>query len=52
MASESVDLRARAKELNAALSGRGGGSAAMIQGGASVTRKVIESVFSAGLSEE
>ena len=52
MASESVDLRSRAKELNAALSGRGGGSSAMIQGGASVTREVIESVFSAGLSEE
>ena len=45
MASESVDLRAKAKELNAALSGRGGGSSAMIQGGASAPRAEIERVF-------
>ena len=45
MASESVDLRARAGELNAALSGRGGGSSAMIQGSAAAARDHIERVF-------
>ena len=45
MASESADLRARARELNAALSGRGGGSPSMIQGGASASRAEIERFF-------
>ncbi len=43
--SRSVDLRARAKELNAALSGRGGGSESMIQGGCAASRAEIERYF-------
>ncbi len=45
MASESADLRARARELNAALSGRGGGSPSMIQGGCTAARTEIERFF-------
>ena len=45
MGSESVDLRARSKELNAALNGRGGGSATMIRGSCKATRKEIEAYF-------
>lgn len=41
----SVDLRARAKEINAALSGRGGGSQEMIQGSCSAKRIEIEEYF-------
>lgn len=45
MGSGSVDLRAESKTLNAALSGRGGGSPAMIQGSCKATRKEIEEYF-------
>ena len=45
MASERVDLRSRARELNAALAGRGGGSETMIQGSAKACRREIERVF-------
>lgn len=45
MGSTSVDLRARSKELNAALSGRGGGSPTMIQGSCKAPRRVIEEYF-------
>jgi alanyl-tRNA synthetase len=38
-------LRALGKELNAALSGRGGGSDAMIQGTLGATREQIEEFF-------
>ena len=43
--SASCDLRAAAKEINAAISGRGGGSAAMIQGTSTATREVLEAYF-------
>lgn len=42
---EEPDLRNFAKELNAALKGRGGGSIKMIQGSVSATRKEIETFF-------
>lgn len=45
IASASVDLRDRAKEINAAISGRGGGSSEMIQGSCVATRAVIEEYF-------
>ncbi len=45
MASRHVDLRARAKEINAALRGRGGGQSTMIQGTAKAPRAVIEAYF-------
>ncbi len=44
--SKSVDLRAAAKEINAAISGRGGGSSAMIQGTCTANRGEIEKYFS------
>ena len=40
-----ADLRARAKEINAALSGKGGGQPTMIQGSCTVPRAVIEAFF-------
>ena len=40
--SRKLDLRAHSKEINTALSGRGGGSSEMIQGKASTTRKIAE----------
>ena len=40
--SRSLDLRACSKEINTALSARGGGSSEMIQGKAAVTRSVAE----------
>lgn len=43
--SASTDLRAAAKEINAAISGRGGGSAAMIQGTSTATREALEAYF-------
>ena len=43
--SRSQPLRAIGKELNAALSGRGGGSDAMIQGTLGATREQIEAFF-------
>ncbi|MBQ8409541.1 MAG: hypothetical protein IJY39_11840 [Clostridia bacterium] len=45
ISSTSVDLRAKAKEINAAILGRGGGSSEMIQGSCSATRTVIEDYF-------
>ena len=43
--SGSVDLRAKAKEINAALQGRGGGQCGMIQGNASATQEEIRAFF-------
>jgi alanyl-tRNA synthetase len=43
--SRSQPLRAIGKELNAALSGRGGGSDSMIQGTLGATREQIEAFF-------
>ena len=40
-----ADLRARAKEINAALSGKGGGQPTMIQGSCTAPRAVIEAFF-------
>ncbi len=45
LASTSVDLRAEAKTLNAAMQGRGGGSSAMIQGSAGLSRAALEAYF-------
>ena len=44
--SKSVDLRAAARDINAAISGRGGGSSAMIQGTSTASRAEIEKYFS------
>lgn len=43
--SKETDLRAAAKAINAAISGRGGGSPTMIQGSAAATRADIEAYF-------
>ena len=43
--SKAVDLRARAKEINASIDGRGGGSSAMIQGTSHAARSTIEAYF-------
>ncbi len=43
--STSADLRAKAKEINSAIDGRGGGRPEMIQGSAKATRAVIEKFF-------
>lgn len=43
--SASTDLRAAAKEINAAISGRGGGSPAMIQGTSTASRAELEAYF-------
>jgi len=45
MASETVDLRAAARSINAALSGRGGGASCMIQGSLLASREQIEEYF-------
>lgn len=45
MASETTDLRAAAKDINAALSGRGGGAPGMIQGSLRASRKQVEEYF-------
>lgn len=45
--SRTVPLRARAKEINAAIDGRGGGSDAMIQGTSRARREDIERYFNA-----
>ncbi len=45
MASKSVDLRAKSKEINQHLSGRGGGHPQMIQGSAFVDLKTIKEYF-------
>lgn len=43
--SRRVDLRAQAKAINAAISGRGGGRPEMIQGSAEASAEVIQSYF-------
>lgn len=48
LGSRSVDLRANSKAINAAISGRGGGSSEMIQGSATAPRLEIERYFSHG----
>ena len=45
LASETEDLRLRTRDMNAALRGRGGGSAAMVQGSVSAPREEIERWF-------
>jgi len=45
MGSRHVDLRAKAKEINAALHGRGGGKPEMIMGSMDATREQIEAFF-------
>ena len=45
MGSAHIDLRAKSKEINAAISGRGGGSPEMIQGSSKATRADIEKYF-------
>jgi len=45
MGSAHVDLRAKSKEINAAISGRGGGSPEMIQGSSKAQRADIENFF-------
>ncbi len=42
LASQTIDLKKRAKDINAALGGKGGGSAAMISGNFGKTRAEIE----------
>ena len=46
-AARSQDMRAFARELNAALAGRGGGSGAMIQGSAAADADTIRAFFKA-----
>lgn len=46
MASETVDLKAVLGEINQRLSGKGGGSAKMIQGSCDAKKKEIEELFS------
>jgi alanyl-tRNA synthetase len=45
LASNTVDLKASMATINAAISGRGGGSAKMIQGSCTATRAQIEQFF-------
>ena len=45
MASETTDLRAAARSINAALSGRGGGAPGMIQGSLHASRETVERYF-------
>jgi alanyl-tRNA synthetase len=45
MASKEVDLRGAVKAMNGALRGRGGGSAAMVQGSVTASRREIETYF-------
>ena len=47
ISSTSVDLKPLAKEINAAIDGRGGGSGEMIQGSCAAKRDEIEKYFSA-----
>ena len=46
IASQSVALRAKSKEINTSLNGKGGGSDEMIQGSVKATREEIEKYFS------
>ena len=43
--SKTVDLRVAAKDINAAIHGKGGGSREMIQGTAKASEAVIRSAF-------
>ena len=45
ISSTTVDLRAKSKEINAAISGKGGGSSEMIQGSCAAKREEIEKYF-------
>ena len=45
IAANGMDLRAMSKEINEAISGRGGGSSQMIQGSCTATRAEIEAYF-------
>ena len=45
ISSTSVDLRAKSKEINAAISGKGGGSSEMIQGSCAAKRAEIQKYF-------
>lgn len=45
MASEKIPLRAKAKEINAALGGKGGGSDAMIQGSITADEQTVRDYF-------
>lgn len=45
LGSRAIDLRANAKAINAAIFGKGGGSARMIQGSATATRTEIEAFW-------
>lgn len=45
ISSTTVDLRAKAKEINSSINGRGGGSSEMIQGSCTATRCEIEKYF-------
>lgn len=45
IASKCIDLTKKAKDITAALNGKGGGSAELLQGNASITRKEIELYF-------
>ena len=45
--SRTVDLRAEAKTINAAISGRGGGKPTMIQGSCTAPAAAIEAFFAA-----
>ena len=45
LGSRNVDLRAKAKELNAAMKGRGGGKPEMIQGSCTALRGELEALF-------
>ena len=45
IASRQADLRSMARELNAAISGRGGGSSQMLQGSCSADQRTIEAYF-------
>ena len=42
---ESIDLKKMVKEINTALSAKGGGSSEMLQGSCTATREIIEAVF-------
>ena len=45
IASKAVDLRAKSKEINAAIDGKGGGQKEMIQGTAKASEAVIRKYF-------
>ena len=45
LGSKTIDLRANAKAINAAISGKGGGQKEMIQGTAAASEEVIRKYF-------